>query len=71
MATKPVKEVMVAFRLTEKEASELQKAFEKQPMVGVKSRNTLARKLAIDWGNGRLRYRSKRDLLLAPDVNQA
>lgn len=71
MANKPVKEVMVAFRLTEKEADDLQQAFDKQPMVGVKSRNVLARKLAIDWSRGRLRYRSKRDLLLAPDVNQS
>lgn len=68
--TKKVKENVVAFRLTPQESEDLEKSFNEHPMVGVRSPNQLARKLALDWIAGRLKYANEKDRLLAPDVNQ-
>lgn len=66
---KKVKETVVAFRLTPQEFAVLSKKFTDNPMVGVRSPSQLARKLALDWCAGRLKYSNERDQLLAPDVN--
>ncbi len=61
----------MAFRLTPQEFEGLEKCFMDHPMVGVRSANQLARKLALDYQAGRLTYANEKDRLLAPDVNQA
>lgn len=68
---KPIKGIIISFRLTPAEAEALSEAYAKQPIVGVRSRSMLARKLAIDWSGGKLNYKTRKDLLLAPEVNGA
>ena len=71
ISTKAVREVVVSFRLTDSQAKALTASFEKQPMVGVRSRNMLARKLAIDFSSGKLHYANKRDLMLGAELDGA
>lgn len=68
---KPVKAVVVAFRITEAEEEKLQTIFDSTPMVGIKSTRQLARKLALDWANGKLAYKSKEDMLVSSEISAA
>jgi len=68
---KIIKENVVAFRLTTEEAQEVDAALENDKIVGVKSKGTLARKLVLDHARGKLRWASKRDKQLAPEISAA
>jgi hypothetical protein len=66
---KIIKETVVAFRLTAEEAQEVDKALDSDKIIGVRSKGTLARKLVLDHARGKLKWTSKRDKLLAPEVS--
>ncbi len=68
---KIIKEQVVAFRLTPEESQEVENALQADKIVGVKSKGTLARKLVLDLARGKLRWASKKDKFLAPEVSAA
>jgi hypothetical protein len=68
---KVIKEHVIAFRLTPEEFAEFEQAHRADPIVGVKSPGTLARKLALDFARGKLKWGKKKDKMLAPEVGLA
>jgi hypothetical protein len=69
--SKHVKGKVVSFRLNQAQYDALVSAFGNDKIVGVKSPNTLARKLALDWSSGKLAYRNPKDKLVDPEVASA
>ena len=68
---KIIKERVIAFRLTPDEFKEFNAIREQKPIVGIRSVGALARKLALDYARNKLKWASKRDQGLAPDVADA
>lgn len=66
-----IREHVIAFRLTPEEYAEFEKAHKGDPIVGVKSPGMLARKLALDFARGKLKWAKKKDKMLAPEVGLA
>lgn len=66
---KQIKERVVAFRLPETLAIELDKQAQSSMVVGIRSGNQFARKLVIDFLAGRLHYLSKGDRTHDPVVD--
>jgi len=68
MANKPIREKVVAFRLTGEQYAALQKKFTASPPVGVKSASLMCRKMALDYAFDELTWRSKKKAGLSPDM---
>ena len=64
----PDEDIVMSFRLGTDDFLAFKKVFEGCPMIGVKSPNLLARKLAIDWARGKLKYTDPKDQLAAPEI---
>lgn len=71
MATKAVREKVVAFRLTPEQHEAYTKKLAEQPVLGANSPGEHARKLALDFVSDKLTWRNKKDRLLANDVAAA
>lgn len=59
---------VVAFRLTASEAKVVGDAFDKTPVVGIRSPGLLARKLLLDLAYGHIKYRTEKYRTMAPEM---
>jgi len=58
-----VKPTVVSFRITAKQQKTLDAVQDRDPAVGVKSRNQYARKVLVDFLAGKLAYKNLKDKL--------
>lgn len=67
MVTNKVRPIVISFRLTEAQVSQLQDIVDHKPVVNIPSHNRLCRKVITDYLAGRLIYKNKDDALIDYD----
>ncbi len=68
MATKTVREKVVAFRLTPEQFKAYDEKLAGDPVIGIRSPGEHARKLALDWCSDQLTWRDKKQRKMASEV---